>query len=228
MNNKIRRMVSKLKKRLIHNPAVSIPFTYLGSAYGGWPVVEELLDEEALVLSFGLGTDISFDLAIIERLGCTVIGFDPTPKSIEWIMRQSLPNRFSYHQWGIAAMDGEAEFFPPERDGFTSFSSKVDPARTQAVPIKAPVRRLATILKDLSLPTPDVLKMDIEGFEYDVLRDILSTPIRPRQVLVEFHHTMYGIQGEETRAAVSQLEASGYKLFYVSDGGLEYGFLMDA
>jgi hypothetical protein len=67
--------------------------------------------------------------------------------------------------------------------------------------------------------------MDIEGFEYSVLDDILSTEIRPRQLLVEFHHTMYGINATETKRAVTKLEADGYKLFFVSSVGLEYGFV---
>ena len=66
--------------------------------------------------------------------------------------------------------------------------------------------------------------MDIEGFEYSVIDDFDENPFRPQQLLVEFHHGMYGIGNDRTLAAVSKLKATGYRLFYVSGGGHEYGF----
>ena len=66
--------------------------------------------------------------------------------------------------------------------------------------------------------------MDIEGFEYQVIDDILAGPIRPRQWLIEFHHTMYGHKAAETEAAVAKILAAGYTLFSVSNIGQEYSF----
>ena len=34
----------------------------------------------------------------------------------------------------------------------------------------------------------DILKMDIEGAEYDVIDDIINSPVPIAQVLIEFHH----------------------------------------
>lgn len=69
--------------------------------------------------------------------------------------------------------------------------------------------------------------MDIEGFEYSVIEDILKGSIRPKQLLVEFHHGMYGFSSSRTEEAVTQLSTCGYKLFYVSSSGHEYGFVFD-
>ena len=33
----------------------------------------------------GCGEDISFDLGLIEMFDCDVYGFDPTPKSIDFV-----------------------------------------------------------------------------------------------------------------------------------------------
>ena len=48
--------------------------------------------------------------------------------------------------------------------------------------------------------------MDIEGSEYVVIDDILTHDVRPRQLLTEFHHGMYGIARRENsyRAKASQ------------------------
>lgn len=225
MKRFLKTIAATVRGRRIHRAEVSLPYVYLGTEYGGWPLLEGEITDRSLILSFGLGTDISFDLAAIERFGCRVIGFDPTPKSIAWLSRQTLPVNFTFHGIGIGAADGEADFFPPENAEHTSFSAQVGAGRGDVSPIRAPIRRLSTLLADFDLPVPDVLKMDIEGFEYEVLGDLLSTGMRPRQVLIEFHHTMYGIAAARTRAAVADLRAAGYALFFVSPGGLEYGFV---
>src|SRR5262245_56805324 len=95
--------------------------TLLGSEYGGWCVCPDPLDERSIVYSFGVGQDISWDLAMIERFGMTVHAFDPTPKSIEWIRQQKLPPHFVFHEYGIADYDGTAHFVLPRAD-FVSFS----------------------------------------------------------------------------------------------------------
>jgi len=38
---------------------------------------------------------------------------------------------------------------------------------------------------------------------------------------------IYGIEIEKTRRAVENLLAAGYRIFWVSDGGREYGFIRD-
>jgi hypothetical protein len=154
MRSFIQRMKSRLKGRLIHSATERRPYVYLGTEYGGWPVVQEHINNKSTILSFGLGTDISFDLEAIKLFGCRVIGFDPTPRSINWLSQQHLPAAFSYHQVGIASEDGEAEFYPPKDGAHVSFSSQVSADRQSIEPIKAPVKKLSTILTEYSLPTP--------------------------------------------------------------------------
>ena len=51
----------------------------LGTDYGGWWVPRDLLGPESVCFCAGVGTDVSFDVALIETFGCTVLGIDPTP-----------------------------------------------------------------------------------------------------------------------------------------------------
>ena len=85
--------------------------------------------------------------------------------------------------------------------------------------------RLGTILKMLGHSCIDLLKMDIEGAEYDVLADLLTQRIPVKQILVEFHHRWPQIGVDKTRQAIHALNAAGYKIFSVSPGGEEYSFL---
>jgi hypothetical protein len=71
----------------------------------------------------------------------------------------------------------------------------------------------------------DLLKLDIEGAEYDVLADLLSSTIRIGQLLVEFHHLKSKPAQAATRKAVAALNAAGYLITAISDLGVESSFL---
>ena len=50
----------------------------LGTPYGGWVCKADKIDHSSTVYSFGVGTDISFDLELIALRGCKVHAFDPS------------------------------------------------------------------------------------------------------------------------------------------------------
>jgi hypothetical protein len=59
-----------------------------------------------------------------------------------------------------------------------------------------------------------LLKIDIEGFEYEVIDDILRKSIDIRQICVEFHHFIKGINIWNTLKAIASLRAAGYIMIY--------------
>lgn len=226
------RMLARMKaiaRRILRPPLhaaeVRLPYRVLGTDYGGWPLLTELTPPSPLIYSFGVGQDISFDLAAIGEFGARVHAFDPTPRSRAWMSRQDLPANLTFHPVGIAASDGEAEFFAPEKDENTSFSAQPAALSDRTLAVRAPVKRLSTLVAELGTGAPDVVKMDVEGFEYCVLDDMIASNLLPGQLLIEFHHRMYSIPTVRTESQVEALQASGYRLFYVSDSGHEYGFV---
>ena len=225
MFTKLRRWGSSLRGRQLLRPDVSIEYEVLGTDYGGWPVAVSGVGPETVVLSFGTGEDISFDLGIIERFGCKVHVFDPTPKSVTWMTSQSLPERLVFHPIGIDQSDGDAQLYSPPNPEHVSFAINPTQSAKEQFSITARMMRLETILEELGIPSPDILKLDIEGFEYRVIADILSGSIRPRQLLVEFHHGKYGIDVGDTEISVGCLKEAGYRIFYISSSGHEYGFI---
>jgi len=87
------------------------------------------------------------------------------------------------------------------------------------------MHRLGTIMRELRHASIDLLKMDIEGAEYDVLADMISQRIPVKQLLVEFHHRWPQIGVGRTKQAIQALNAAGYRIFNVSPSGEEYSFL---
>lgn len=222
----LHRGINRMRALRLHEPTARIAdMAIIGSDYGGWAVSPRALGPASIVYGVGVGKDISFDLGMIARFGCTVHAFDPTPVSAAWIATQALPAEFRYHAVGLGAEDGEATFHAPVVDGHASFSLTGDGDGGATRTVTCPIRRLATLMEELGHRHLDLLKMDIEGFEYAVIDDMIAGGIRPMQLLIEFHHGMYKHVRADTDAAVAAIMAYGYDIFWVSNGGHEYGFI---
>lgn len=203
--------------RQVHTDTLS-----LGERNAEWTIRRSILPHDSTIYSFGVGEDISFDLALIQRFGVTVHAFDPTPRSIAWMQEQNLPPELVFHPFGVGGVDGIRKFSPPRDPQHVSHS--LLHRETPWPAIDVPIYRLRTICRMLGHERLDLLKMDIEGAEYEVVDDLLSSGIHASQLLVEFHHRWPEIGRARTREIVQRLNRAGYQIFHVSSGGDEYSF----
>jgi FkbM family methyltransferase len=194
----------------------------LGNEGASWCICPAMLSETSVVYSFGVGEDISFDLELIRRFGLHVHAFDPTPRSIEWVRSQTSPREFVFHPYGVADVDGKRKFAPPVNPAHVSHTMVQRNSPWPAIEVS--VSRLPTILRSLGHEKIHVLKMDIEGAEYEVLENMLASGIYVDQLLIEFHHRWPEVGVEKTRRALHKLKLSGYRIFHVSPSGEEYSF----
>jgi FkbM family methyltransferase len=204
-------------------PDLGVKTLRLGSAYGGWSIAPEPLESVAqpIVLSFGLGDDISFDQEVASRFGAKVYGFDPTPMSLNWLEHAQKPDSMEIYPIGIAKVDGVQVFSGAPDDKRGNFSMKAEEGSS----VTCRVMTYRSILDMIKVTRPDVLKIDIEGAEYDVIPDILKSDL-PTQLLVEFHHRLHSITVSDTLGAVSAIKEAGYQLISVSPSGQEMSFLL--
>lgn len=202
---------------------ISCSTLHYGNQEYDWTFCPSGLTEDSIVYSFGIGHDISFDLELIKNFRLTVFAFDPTPRSMEWLKTQKLPENFIYYPWGLSDHDGFLEFFHEGGNRAVSYS-EVDVAERKDS-VRLDVRKLSTICAALQHTHIDLLKLDIEGSEYRALPDLLKSGIRINQILVEFHHRFKSIQPVMTRDVIQLLSKHDFKIFNVSPGGYEYSFL---
>jgi FkbM family methyltransferase len=212
-----------LGRDILVRPDLECSCEVLGNRDAQFAIYPGQLEKHATIYSFGIGTDISFDLQLIRRFGVQVHAFDPTPRSLAWLKTQEIPAGFHIHQYGVAACDGMLRFAPPKSSAHVSHTIVERDGLERT--IWAPVHRITTIMKDLGHDSLDVLKMDVEGAEYAVLHDVLENSIPVRQLCVEFHHRWSEIGVSRTRQALAALRARGYRIFHISDSGEEYSFL---
>lgn len=188
----------------------------LGTVYGGWWIPIDLLDSSSVVYSVGIGEDASFDLELADKVQCTIHAFDPTPRALAYLESVGSPSIVA-HPFGLWAKDEVLRLYEPADPTHVSLSL-VDRNAT-AKYMDLPVRRLSTIMADLGHSDIDLLKMDIEGAEAEVLRDVLNGPIRPRVLAVEFER----IEAPwETLSRIRQLKRHGYRPVAVEKNNITF------
>lgn len=215
---------TSIYRKLLSPTQIDCETEFHGTHYGGWSIKKNSIDENSIVYSFGVGTDISFDIALIEKYNSDIYAFDPTPKSINWIKEQKLPDKFHFLDYGIAANDGTITFFAPDNSSHVSYTTVDGVYKTK--PYEGQVKKIATIMRELNHDHIDIFKMDIEGTEYQVIDDLISSGIKPNQILIEFHHRFTGIGIDKTLDTIKKLNDYGYRVFKVSDSNEEISFIL--
>jgi FkbM family methyltransferase len=206
-----------------HKYDVKINKAATGNSGYEWVICPDLINSQSIVYSFGAGTEISFDTELVRLFGVKIFLFDPTPKSIQYVKDQKLGSNFNFEEIGIATFTGNANFFLPINPDYVSATlDKLSDSQSSG---KVKVERLSEIMKRHQHEFIDLLKMDVEGAEYDVIDDILQSKINIHQLLIEFHHRFAHNGIKKTRKTVANLRKAGFALFNVSDTGEEYSFV---
>jgi FkbM family methyltransferase len=195
-----------------------------GNINASWTIIDESLTSDSVVYSFGVGTDISFDLEMINHYNTIIHAFDPTPKSIQWLKTQKISDKFVFHPFGIASKNGKIDLYLPQNEKHVS-GSILPEMISASSKLSVEVFDLLSIMNMLNHNYIDILKMDIEGAEYDVIQNIIDSKLKIKQILIEFHHRFPAIGIKKTRQAIKILNDAGYKIFDVSPSGEEFSFI---
>ena len=198
-----------------------------GNRFADWTFCPDSLHEHSVAYSFGVGEDISFDLELMEHFRLQIFAFDPSPRSIAWVQQQDLKEGFHFYPYGLAGSDGNLSFSEPEGPGIHSLklSRSLTEQEAGRSTMELPVHRLPTIMQKLGHERIDMVKMDIEGAEYEVIEDIIGSAVPITQLLIEFHHRFEHIGVGKTRKAISSLNEAGFRIFHVSASGEEMSFI---
>ena len=196
--------------RLLTNPKKGL--VLLGDECS-WTILPDPITAKSIVLSAGAGHDISFEKALSERFGCRILLLDPSPTGrMTWQKfgadlptTEFLPSALSDHDGWISLGD------PLDAEEGSFRSASLHPAST----LKVPSRSIKAICAERSWERIDLLKMDIEGAEYDVVESLLADGISIGQICVEFHHGAgFSTSRSDTIRTILMLRKAGYRLVH--------------
>ena len=197
----------------------------LGTRYGGWWLNRRVVRPDPLLVDCGLGRDISFDAAFLSRFGGTVIGIDPNPASLAWCREHCPPGMHLLDRafWSKAGLTMTFHLPRPPAQlprGADGVSGSL--LESHAYVAGGEAREVTTIDLEEALGAArradcDVLKLDIEGAEFDVLTDLAQSGSLGRcgQLLVEFHDGITGHDRAETERVVQAVRGAGFRLIHV-------------
>ena len=223
----------------------SVPLIRLGTDYGGWWVPERGLGPDDLIVSAGAGEDISFDLEVAKKFSCQVVVMDPTPRAIAHFeataravesgtrapingsateVYTAAPDdlaRITYRPWGLWVENTTLHFHAPRNP--SSVSHSIGNLQAMDDGFDAPCVTLAELLAREGRERLTVLKIDIEGAEFEVLDQLAASALRPTYILAEFHPGPSETERRErtrTLATLGRLHEQGYRL--VQQQGWDY------
>ena len=209
-------IIEKIFYKIIQQIAITKETTFLGSAYGGWHLIDNNLSE-GVILSAGVGEDVSFDVDFINRFGGVVIFIDPTPRALEHLssIENSLGNKKTtaykeksgnqpIESYDLAYVKKEnfkivdkalsnkigkkVRFYsPPNIDHVShSISNWQNNFKKTGDFITVETTTIEKIIQEFNIDNISLIKLDIEGAENQVLPELIKSKIFPKQILVEF------------------------------------------
>jgi len=175
-----------------------------------WTICPTFLNKRSIIYGGGIGSDISFEHELVKKFGCEVVLFDPSPTGVRTMaLAENKIPQFHHFPLALAGHTGALNMAPPlDADGDSWVPAKVGEAT-----LEVRCTDLASLMAQNKHDHIDLLKLDIEGSEYEVIDDLLKRRIPIQQICVEFHHGIIpGIRRPQTIRAMLKLMARGYKL----------------
>jgi FkbM family methyltransferase len=178
----------------------------------------ENFDEKCIIIDVGCGFQAEFSCALIDKYKVKAYAVDPTLKHKTYlnVLEEKYRGNFIHVQTAVSKTSGKISFYETldnESGSILSGHKNIihDTIRTYEVDSV----NLVSLLERLNLKEVDLLKLDLEGAEFDLLKNILKEDLEPyKQIFVEFHHlTVKEYSKNDTKKIVKRIKTFGFKCF---------------
>jgi FkbM family methyltransferase len=208
-----------------------------------WTIPLSWLDKSSICYLVGAGEDISFDLELSSHLNCEIHIFDPTPKAWNHFQKiqsgdifyengerkiayaRKTHDSIKFHKLGLWSNKTIIKFYAPKDPKHVSHSI-TNLQKTEDY-FEAEVDTLSNIMLINGHQYLDLLKLDIEGAEYEVLDFIINNKIKIKILCIEFDelfHNPTSVTIDKVRKYIIKLQNSGLNLVFASGNG-NYTFI---
>ena len=180
----------------------------IGDADSGWVIHTNPMPKVSYCA--GVGKGMSFETELAKITGGCVLVFDPSPTGITTVGRSDT-SKLKFYPVGMAKETAVYEFSLPEDPEEGSYSVPKEGVEKTTFECWS----LETIMRKHGHSRIDLLKMDIEGFEYDIIDAFLEKGIPIRQICVEFHPWL---RPGRTWKTIRKLQRAGYRIVHKHRG----------
>ncbi len=152
-----------------------------------------------------------------------VEAFEPSPTVFDKLLRHRVDNPgldLGVHQVALADRDGTTAFFASSEPGNGGLGSLARAHNTVSTPVEVRVARGDGLISAGEIEAPDLIKIDVEGFEPECLDGLAETLRKKRPVLcVESSSYRLLARGLPKDAIAKKLEALGYTVSVITEDG---------
>jgi len=180
----------------------------VGNVDSGWVIKKDLAP--LVIYCAGVGQGISFELELAKTSRRPILVFDPSPRGVTTMTEIDARN-IEFFPVGLAATTGTIEYSLTRLEGEVSRSVSGNGFGK----VSFDCWSLTTIMNRNGDDAIDLLKMDIEGFEYEIIDQFLDQGIPVRQLCVEFHPWL---APGRTLKTIAKLYRAGYRIIYKHHG----------
>ena len=180
------------------------------------------LSTESVVIDAGCSYEADLSVCLMRRHGVRAYGVDPTRKHGDALraLEEKSGSRFVHVPCAIAAADGVLTFHESRvNESGSLLADHVNVLNDEITSYDVEALTLPSLVKRLALNSVDLLKLDLEGAEYEILERATPDQLFPfRQVFVEFHHHAVSHYSErDTQRIASLICGFGFRAFSLDD-----------
>lgn len=185
-------------------------------------IYKKNLPGDGVVIDVGCSYEAEFSRHMIERHGFMAYGVDPTRKHRAALQRleQLYKGRFIHIPLAISVNNGVLTFNESkENESGSILEDHVNVRNDDIVTYDVDSVDINSLLGRLNLDRVSMLKLDLEGAEYDLLRNLGVEDLSPfDQIFVEFHHhAIEKYSKSDTAEIVSNLSGKGFNSYTLDD-----------
>ncbi len=167
------------------------------------------------VIDVGCGSIAELSVHMIDRYGAKCYGVDPTDKHQTALskLERGYPDQFIHVPYAVGAQNGVIKFFESNvNESGSLMADHVNALRDDGISYQVKCLTPKSLLDRLGLDSADLLKLDIEGAEYELLRSLPPEELLPfKQLFIEFHHhAVESYTHSDTIKAVECIQQMGF------------------
>lgn len=180
-------------------------------------IYQDFLNENSRIIDVGCGFEADLSMLMIEKYGLTAFGVDPTKKHAPFLkeLEAQSKGRFHHLPYAVSKDNQTLSFFESkENESGSILNEHTNIKNDEIIMYDVESLSLKELVKKTGSTSVDLLKLDIEGAEYELLKNVSKEDVAPfKQIFIEFHHHCTDYSIKETEKIVQHLSEKNFKVF---------------